>query len=315
MRLGITGATYQWLPATAENPYFVDRTSANYDWRGLPLPYFMTTPTTIPKDDFFEFLARRCIDLGVPVVHMSLSNWEPDYVKRMQDLLNENGLEIIPSISADIAGRGPHVQEEVERAVEMVERYGALGDVKISKFCTNPMSHNRFRHDPPLAEQLAAITEYIKPIVQAAERVGIVLAFENHLDYRAKEIVQIIKAVDSPNLRFLFDSGNPFSVCEDPVDAAEVAAPYTVLVHLKDVRVVPWSPSSLGYFACMFATPLGYGNVDNDRIVQIMSERAPSPADLCLSLELTPMPPNTDEDLWVVEGIKYAKERYAGYLQ
>lgn len=314
MRLGITSATYQWLPSSTGGTYFVDRTSTQYDWRGLPHPYFLSTPTTIPTGEFFEFLAGRCINLGVPVVHGSLSSWEPDYVQRMQELLRTNNLEMMPSVGVDIVGDGAHVSREIDKAVEEVQRYGALGDVKISKFCTNPMTHNRFRNDPPLDEQLESITANIRPIVKAAESAGIVLAFENHLDYRAKEIVQIIEAVDSPNLRFLFDTGNPFSVCEDPVDAAEAAAPYTVLVHLKDVRVVPWSPSSLGYFACMFATPLGQGNVDNDRIVEIFSERSPNSDDLCLSLELTPMPPHTDEDKWVVEGIKHAKERYAKYL-
>jgi hypothetical protein len=35
---------------------------------------------------------------------------------------------------------------------------------------------------------------------------------------------------------------------------------------------------------------------------------------MCLSLENMPVPPNEDEDLWVAEGIKWAKEHLAKFL-
>jgi sugar phosphate isomerase/epimerase len=177
-----------------------------------------------------------------------------------------------------------------------------------------PMTVNRFRKDPPLREQIDRMIAALPLVVEAAEKAGIVLAFENHLDYRAGEIVEVIEAIDSPSLRFLFDTGNPFSVCEDPVEAAEIAAPYTVLVHLKDVVVLPWTPMSPGYFAAMYACPLGEGNVELERIVQILAERAPDSDRLTLSIEVTPMPPATDEDLWVEKGIAWMRETLAAYL-
>ena len=130
------------------------------------------------------------------------------------------------------------------------------------------MIHNRFRSDPPLKEQLELCVENSRPIAKVAEDLGITLAMENHLDYRASEIVQIIEGVGSSNLRFLFDMGNTVVVIEDPVEAAKVAAPYTVLCHLKDVRILPWTPSAL-YVAAIFAAPLGRGNVD---ILQILRD-------------------------------------------
>lgn len=150
-------------------------------------------------------------------------------------------------------------------------------------------------------------------MIRAAEDAGIVFAFENHLDYRAYEVVEIIEAVGSPNLKFLFDMGNTTVVIEDPVEAAKVAAPYTVLCHLKDVRILPWTPGAL-YVAAIFAAPLGRGNVDIVKICEILRDKAPNPKDLCLSLENMPVPPNEDEDLWVVESIKWAKENLASFL-
>lgn len=103
------------------------------------------------------------------------------------------------------------------------------------------------------------------------------------------------------------------AIIEDPVEAAKIAAPYTALAHIKDVRILPWTPGAL-YVAAVFAAPLGRGNVDIKRICQILKEKAPDPKNLCLSLENMPIPPNEDEDLWTVESIGWAKENLAEFL-
>jgi sugar phosphate isomerase/epimerase len=218
-----------------------------------------------------------------------------------------------PSLGVDLISGGEATHASIENAFKFLQGYQAFGGVTVSKFCTTPMTHNRFRNDPPLQQQLDLIIKNIKPVVRAAEDAGIVLAFENHLDYRAAEIVQIIETVDSPNLRFLFDTGNTVVVIEDPVEAAKIAAPYTVLCHLKDVRILPWTPSAL-FVAAVLAAQLGRGNVDIEQICAIMHAKAPNPTNLCLSLENMPVPPNEDEDVWVVEGIKWAKEHLAKFL-
>jgi sugar phosphate isomerase/epimerase len=209
---------------------------------------------------------------------------------------------------------GDELLASVDAAVADIHRYGEFGGVRICKTMLMPMVYNRFRSDPPLREQLDRIVAALPPVVEAAEAAGIVLAFENHLDYRASEVVEIIEAIDSPHLRFLFDTGNPLSVCEDPMAAAKVAAPYTVLVHLKDVVVLPWTPASTGYFACMYACPLGEGNVDLEGIVELLAEQSPAGEELTLAIEVTPMPPATDEDKWVEEGIAWMKARLGKHL-
>jgi hypothetical protein len=80
------------------------------------------------------------------------------------------------------------------------------------------------------------------------------------------------------------------------------------------VSVLPWTPMSPGYFACMYACPLGEGNVELERIVDILAERAPDADRLTLAIEVTPMPPATDEDLWVEKGIEWMKATFAARL-
>lgn len=313
MRLGLTESTYQYLFAGPQS-MFGDRTSGYYDMKGMPLPYFLSTPAHIDSSQALEWLINRTAQLGLQVAHCSIRRWDDAaYVDKIKGLLEKHGLELMPSVGADLITTGDQTKASVEAAIRTLQNYHRFGGVRISKFCTSPMTRNRFRSDPPLDEQIARIIEYAKPIVKVAEEVGITLAFENHLDYRISEIVPIIEAIDSPNLRILFDCGNTMTVIEDPVEAAKLAAPYTVLVHLKDVRVYPWTPGAL-YVAAIFAAPLGRGNVDNYAICKILQEKAPDPKNLCLSLENMPVPPNEDEDLWVVEGIKWAKEHLAEFL-
>jgi sugar phosphate isomerase/epimerase len=313
VRLGLTNSTYQYLFSPPQG-MFGDRTTGYFDMKGFPAPYFLSTPTTIPPSEALEWLINRTAELGLQVVHGGPRVFtDRAYVDRIKSLVLDRGLEMMPAVGADLIAGGETTRASIANAISTLRGFADMGIIKISKYCTNPMIHNRFRNDPPLEEQLELCVENSRPIVKAAEDLGITLAFENHLDYRASEVVRIIEGVGSPNLRFLFDMGNTVVVIEDPVEAAKVAAPYTVLCHLKDVRVLPWTPGAL-YVAAVFAAPLGRGNVDVVRICEILQEKSPDPKNLCLSLENMPIPPNEDEDLWTAESIKWAKESLSRFL-
>ena len=314
MRLGLTSASYQYLFG-GDGDAFVDRTSGRFDWRGLPRPYFTQTGPIVAAESVELWQIERAKQLGVPVVHCPIADWGEENVRRVKAALEANGQELMPAIGADLVVKGSERNREIDAAIEVIERYRAFGDVTISKFCLAPMIYNRFRSEPPLREQLDRMIDGLRPIAKAAESAGIVLALENHLDYRAVEIVEIIEAVGSPSLKFLFDTGNPFSVCEDPVAAAQAAAPYTVLVHVKDVVVLPWTPESGSYFACMYACPLGEGNVEIPRIIEILAEQAPQADDLVLAVEVTPLPVTADEDLWVEKGVEWMRRHLTQYLE
>ena len=313
MRLGLTNSSYQYLFASAGG-MFPDRTSLEFSLFGQPTPYFTQTPVRIPPSEALEWLIEKSASLGLQVIHAGIRPWrEQAYLDKIKGLLEKHRLEMMPAIGANLIEGGDATAKSVEAACESLRNYQKFGGIKVSKFCTSPMIHSRFTTEPPLDEQLARIAERVKPIAKAAEEAGIVLAFENHLDYRVRELVQVIEAVDSPNLRLLFDTGNTLTVCEDPVDAALDGAKYTVLVHLKDLRVHPWTPGR-EFVSVMYAAPLGRGHVNNKRIVEIMQQQAPDPKSLCLSLEMMPVPANEDEDRWTDESIAWAKRELAEYL-
>jgi sugar phosphate isomerase/epimerase len=313
MRLGLTDSSYQYLFARTGG-MFPNRASLEFSLLGQPTPYFAQTPISIDADQKLVWLIERSAQLGLQVIHGGIRPWrEPAYLDKIKGLLEKHRLEMMPAIGANLIEGGDATAKSVDAACEALRNYQGFGGIRVSKFCTSPMIHSRFTTEPPLDEQLARITERVKPIAKAAEETGIVLAFENHLDYRVRELVQVIEAVGSPNLRLLFDTGNTLTVCEDPVDAALEGAKYTALVHLKDLRVHPWTPGR-EFVSVMYAAPLGRGHVNNKRIVEIMQQQAPDPKSLCLSLEMMPVPPNEDEDRWTDESIAWAKRELAEYL-
>ncbi|MDQ1697349.1 MAG: Xylose isomerase-like barrel, partial [Frankiaceae bacterium] len=185
MRLGLTNASYQYLFG-GDGEMFVDRTSGRYDWRGMAAPYFTQTPVTLDMAPE-EFHIRRATELDVDVAHTGLSRWDDEHVAKIKSLLAEGDHELIPAIGADFIVRGDEGKREMETAEDLIRRYGDFGGINTCKLCLVPMIYNRFRNDPPLREQLDLIIEALPPLVRAAEEVGIVLAWENHLDYRASE--------------------------------------------------------------------------------------------------------------------------------
>ncbi len=317
MRLGIAQWSYQWFLSPPNSPYFADRDDFAYRNRGLGLPYFMPTPRHVSRatpSDPIEWFITRCGQLGAQVAHCTIARWDdPAYLERLKGLLEQYRLELIPSNGADMVCTGDQARRGQEASIAGLERYHRFGGVRMVKFNT-PMTYNRFSKEMPVDEQIGLIKENVRPIVKAASELGIVLALENHYDYRAAEIRAVIEHVDSPYLRSLLDVGSPFAVCEEPVEAASILAPYAALVHLKDCLVQPWTPGSAGYYACQYAVPLGEGNVDLLTIVRILHEKAPNPTELCLAIELVPVPPQQDEDRWVVEAVSWLRANLAQYL-
>lgn len=107
-----------------------------------------------------------------------------------------------------------------------------------------------------------------------AEARGLTLALENHGRFagRSDQVRAIIEQVGSPALRVNFDTGNFLPVGQDPVEAARELADWTVLVHLKDIRLA--GANEVGH---VFAGPDGRkltGSIIGDGLVDLAGVRA-----------------------------------------
>ncbi|MBR9704111.1 TIM barrel protein [Candidatus Pacearchaeota archaeon] len=78
----------------------------------------------------------------------------------------------------------------------------------------------------------------LKYIQKIAKQEKLFFVVEPHEVLKSNELVQIIKEVNSPKIRLLFDFGNMVNANENPMDALTVMSPYISQVHMKGVKKV-----------------------------------------------------------------------------
>jgi 3-oxoisoapionate decarboxylase len=124
-----------------------------------------------------------------------------------------------------------------------------------------------FRHEAH-GPQIEALIKMFREAVKVAEDHGIKMAVENHIDFTADEILQLLEGVDSKYLGLNFDTGNFLRLLDDPVKGMEKLAPYVYATHVKDL-LPDKNASPLDWF--FFAgVPVGRGLINNQRLAQLL---------------------------------------------
>jgi len=124
-----------------------------------------------------------------------------------------------------------------------------------------------FRHEPH-GPQIDALTKMFKEAVKVAEDHGVKMAVENHIDFTADEILQLLENVGSDHFGLNFDTGNFLRLLDDPVKGMEKLAPYVFATHVKDLLPDKnASPTDWFFFA---GVPVGKGLINNQALAQLL---------------------------------------------
>ena len=118
-------------------------------------------------------------------------------------------------------------------------------------------------------DHIARLVPMYKEATKIAEDNGVRLATENHIDYTADEMLEMIEAVGSPNFGINFDTGNFLRLLDDPIAGMEKLAPYVFSTHIKDLKMHPTARPTDWYFFC--GVPVGFGLVDNFKLAELLS--------------------------------------------
>lgn len=315
MQFGMSVACYRWYcyPPTlhdnkgatifnVEHPGFLNM--------GLPLPYTSSVRPPQPGRHM-EWIVDKAASLGLSPLHVSASWFEtPEQASRGRAYAGERGVALIGGGGVDLVTEGVAWEGERDRLVGFIRTTAVLGAKLMVVVHSAALEHNHFTKDPPVSEQIRILTRHFQEVVPYAEEAGVVLAFENHMDYRCSEIATVVNAVDSPWLGVNYDFGNSYSVIEDPLDAAMAVADRAVMAHLKDMRI---QPKTLTGEPRILWAPLGLGNVPIREILDLLQRKAPDPAHLPLCLEVAPLP-DQDPDIWVKMSIDYMQVHHARFL-
>lgn len=200
--------------------------------------------------DAFDLL-HHCHQIGAGGIQVGVNNWAEDFCKKMREYAEKNNLFLEASISL------PKSKEDVARfekdilaakeAGMQVMRTVCLGGRRYETFKTME-DWNIFRQNSLTSLQLAV------PIV---EKHKVLLAVENHKDWHAAELVDILNGLGSNAVGACLDFGNNLALLEDPNEVIRTLAPYSFSTHVKDMGVQEYENGFL-----LSEVPLGQGIVD-----------------------------------------------------
>ena len=118
--------------------------------------------------------------------------------------------------------------------------------------------------DRPSAEEAEARLRQVLPAFEAA---GVTIALETYEQLSSQELVDLVTAVDHPNLGICLDPANSVAALENPRDVIDRTAPYVKNVHSKDfafTRRGGWVGFTLE------GVPLGEGLLDYDYLLEVV---------------------------------------------
>jgi len=153
-------------------------------------------------------------------------------------------------------------------------------------------------------EHKARLLPLLREIVKRAGEAGMVLAIENHMDFLADELVELIEEIGSPWLGVCLDTVNNLRLLEDPMAVAAKLAPYTRATHLKDCAAWRGNPRDFAFWP---SVPLGQGIIDIPAMLELLAK-----ADYAglLAIEIDYLHPKwgEDEEEAIAESVRYLEK-------
>jgi hypothetical protein len=103
-----------------------------------------------------------------------------------------------------------------------------------------------------------------------ARRHGVSIGIENHKDFHAPELVEMLRKLSSQHIGATIDTGNSLALLEDAMEVVEALAPYAVSTHVKDMAVREHEDGFL-----LSEVPVGEGMLDLNRLLQVIEKANP----------------------------------------
>jgi len=209
-------------------------------------------------------LLEHCHQIGGGGVQMGVRGWTQDFAGKVRHRREKLGLYLEGSI------RLPKTTGEVADFEQEVSRAKEAGASVVRTVCLGGRRYETF-------DSLEAFQQFKQRSIKSLElaepvmhRNQMRLAVENHKDWRAPELVAILKHLDSEWVGVTLDFGNSISLLEDPMEVVEALVPYVFTTHVKDMAFEEYEDGFL-----MSEVPLGQGTLDLPHIVALCRKHNP----------------------------------------
>jgi 3-oxoisoapionate decarboxylase len=216
--------------------------------------------------------------LGLDNVHYSerrnLDSLDADYLTSLKTRAGELGVALevgMGSFDRYSSSFRPELGTGEQQLTAMLQAATIIGSPVVRCF----LGTQADRLGPtPFQQHLDECVRTLRAVASLARELGIRVAVENHggVDLLARELRWLVEEVGPDAVGVCLDTGNPAYGGEDPVLSLEILAPYVVSSHVRDTRVWAVENGAMAQWV-----PLGEGNVDLSRIVEILTKHAPNP--------------------------------------
>jgi sugar phosphate isomerase/epimerase len=173
----------------------------------------------------------------------------------------------VPKDDADLAGFETEVKT-IHAAGSTVARTAILGTRRYESL----KSGAEFRDFKERGARSLALAE---PVLK---KHGVRLAVENHKDWLAPELVELLRKMSSEWVGTCVDTGNSIALLEDPYAVVEALAPFAVTTHIKDMGVQEHTEGFL-----LSEVPAGDGFLDLPRMIATLRKANPR---IALNIEM-----------------------------
>jgi 3-oxoisoapionate decarboxylase len=145
-----------------------------------------------------------------------------------------------------------------------------VGAVALRTDCLGSRRYEAFTSLSDWQDHVKQSRQSIEAVRPLLDKYKIPLGIENHKDWTADALVDLMKQYGTEYLGACLDFGNNISLLDDPVDVIEKLAPYTVSTHLKDMAVASYEDGFL-----LSEVLLGSGYLDLSRAISVVRSARP----------------------------------------
>lgn len=254
------------------------------------------------KEMTLEDFIRRAKDLAVDGVSLEscfIPRFDKSYLSEIKGMLDESNLDRVFAWGHPDGLEGGKNEKAFDEMMASIEYARDIGANVMRVVGSSLM----FRFEPH-GPQIEKLSQMFSEAVKEAEKYGIKLADENHIDFDSDEMLTLINNVNSPYFGINFDTGNFMRVLDDPVQGMEKLAKHVYATHIKDLK--PQKGAAVNDWFFFSSTPIGDGFVDNQKLAQILKDNG---YEGFLAVEIDFLHPdyNNDEDQAVEQSVKALK--------
>jgi sugar phosphate isomerase/epimerase len=200
----------------------------------------------------------RAVKLGTAGVELPLPYPDVIPTDAFREALDSRNLRFVADFMVLLGANADTFRDYLKRSA-------SVGAKVVRAMISTSLCGDRRGIEEGWEARLQAVASRLKEVLPLAEDLGIAVAMENHQDAATEDFVRLAEMVNSPAFGVTFDTGNPLSVGQDPVEAARKLAPWIRHVHLKDYTV-HFAPEGYRLVRCA----AGDGCVDFPAILKIL---------------------------------------------